>query len=99
MSKTSKHKKARRSPVNLNSPVMREALSEFVNRRIDPLARRLYKASGVLACLQAQAEYGEDNVDLADVASVAIEIIDQVIRGLDSVNLLPIRGRRSTATN
>jgi len=98
MYRKSTRTKSRRSPAKPSSPTLRDALSRIFDKKIDPQVRQLQKASGVLACLQMQAEYGEDNVDLADVASVVIEMVDRVIRGLDSVELLSLKAKLSSGT-
>ena len=51
--------------------------------------RRLQKASAVLVCLELAADEAEDQqLDVADVANVVRELVNQATDGLDSVQFI-----------
>jgi hypothetical protein len=70
---------------------VREAATQIstqtVEERIEFERRRLQKASAVLACLMLAADAQAD-IDLADVASAAQELVLAALLGLDSINLM-----------
>lgn len=64
----------------------RAGVPPAVVQKIEHERRRLQRVSAVLACLTTAAMYDEE-IDAADVATVARELLDAAIDGLDSVEL------------
>ncbi len=68
------------------------ALTQAIEVQRDNLA----KADSVLGCLVIAMEYGEDSVSAPyypDVAQIARDLVQQSLRGLDAVNLQPLRDK------
>ena len=65
----------------------RSARKAAIGERIDQQRRKLQKASAVLLALVYAEGRGLDSEQASDVASVALDLIEQAVAALDTVAL------------
>lgn len=66
----------------------------IIAERVETERRKLQRASAVLLALVYSLERGLDSEQASDVASVALDLVEHALAGLDSVALT--QGARST---
>lgn len=83
------------SRATAKQPAKKAARSHALQERVEAERRKLQKASAVLLALVYSSESGLECEQASDVASVALDLVEQAVSGLDRVALKGDKGGES----